>query len=77
MNPYPDKNTDCPEATASKFISHNLAVPIPETTISQNLSVAIPQPEVSPDLTASLIHLLAAPDKNLQTTEVRNAEENS
>jgi len=74
MKIHPNENTDCSETTASTPISDNLAVPIPETTISRNLSAAIPQPEVSPDLTASLIHLLAASDKNLQTTEVQNAE---
>ncbi|MEG4535380.1 hypothetical protein [Microcoleus sp. D2_18a_D3] len=74
MNPYSNENTERPEATEPAPITETGAVPIPETTISRNLSAAIPQPEVSPDLTASLIHLLAAPDKNLQTTEVQNAE---
>lgn len=74
MNPYPDKNTDCAEATASTSLSDNLAVPIPKTTISGNWSVSIPQPEFNPDLTASFIHVLMPTDEFKQTTEVQNAE---
>lgn len=74
MNPYPDENTDYAEATASTFISDNLAVPIPGTVISVNLSVSIPKPEVSLDLTAALIHLLMPSQESQHATEVPNAE---
>jgi hypothetical protein len=75
MNLHPNENTDCSETTALIFISDNLAVPIPKTTISINLSVAIPQPEVSPDLTAPLIHLLMLADSSQATIEVEDADQ--
>jgi hypothetical protein len=74
MNPYPDGIADYAEATASNFISNNLAVPITQTTVFINWYVDISDPEISQDWTASLIQLLIAADKNLQNVEVQNAE---
>ena len=54
MNPYPDGIADYAEATASKFISNNLAVPITGTTIPINQAVDISELEVSLKLDISL-----------------------
>jgi hypothetical protein len=74
MNPYPDEIANYAEATASNFISNNLAVPITKTTASINWYVDISDPEISQDWTASLIHLLIVADKNLQNVEVQNPD---
>ncbi len=74
MNPYPDEIADYAKATASNFISNNLAVPITKTTVPINRYVDISYPEISQDWTPSLIQLLIAADKNLQNIEVQNAE---